>query len=162
MAKPYTFVYAAWLASYPEFSAVQQGAAQGYFDRAALVWRNDGSSPNPDDGSQQTLMLMLTSHIAALYSQSQGAPVPGAPQDANTPVGRIASAGQGTVNVSLETNLQPGKAAWYAQTKYGFEFWNATKGYRLMKYRRGQLQPGGLGPPAGGFGLWNGGRRWGW
>jgi hypothetical protein len=159
VAQPYTFVYANFQSMFPELSAVSGSTAQGYFNRATLVWRNDGSSPNTDDGSQQTFLLLLTAHIAALYSQSQGAPTPGAPQDANTPVGRIASAGQGTVNVTTETNLQPGKAAWYAQTKYGFEFWNATKAYRMMRYKRGALQPGGL--PGGNFGSpWIRGGRW--
>ena len=160
MAAPYTFVYANFQSQYPELAMVPEGAAQGYFNLATSYWRNDGTSPNADDGTQQTYLLLLTAHIAAMRSQSQGDPVPGAPKGANTPVGRIASVGQGSVNVSTELNVLPGKAAWFSQTKYGLDFWQATAAYRTMKYRRGQLQPGGLGGRYGtGWNGWYGGRR---
>ncbi len=87
---------------------------------------------------------MLTAHIAALYSQSRGDPEPGQPKDANTPVGRISNATEGSVTVALEydaTNPQE----WFSQTKYGASFWAATATYRTMRYVPGQLQPGGFG-----------------
>jgi hypothetical protein len=88
-----------------------------------------------------------------MYSQSQGDQSPGAPKDANTPVGRISSATQGSVTVQTELNVLPGQASWYSQTKYGLDFWQATAGYRLARYKPGQLQPGGFGY-VGGRGRW--------
>lgn len=160
MSAAVSFNYALWAARYPEFAAVPEATAAAYFLEAGLYWRNDGTSLNPSVGTQTLYMNMLTAHIAALYSQSLGALTPGAPQPANTPVGRIASAAEGSVNVSTELATAPGTGgveAWLAQTKYGLGFWAATAAYRTMRYAQGHLQPGGL-PPGGG--LYPGLRSW--
>jgi hypothetical protein len=138
MAARITFDYSGWKARYPEFSAVVEGAAQGYFDEATLYWRNNGTSPNSTEESQRLFLNMLTAHIAALYAQSQGMPNPGGAQDANSLVGRVASATQGSVTVSTELNMVPsssGMQAWLAQTKYGLSFWAATNAYRRFQFR---------------------------
>jgi len=157
------FSYDGWVARYPEFAAVPEATAAAYFAEAGLYWRNDGTSLNPTVGTQLLYLNMLTAHIAALYSQSQGALEPGAPQDANTPVGRVSSAAQGSVNVSTELATAPGTGgveAWLAQTKYGLGFWAATAAYRTMRYAPGSLQPGGL-PPGNGYGgLYGWGGPW--
>src|SRR5262249_32656248 len=103
---------------------------------------------------QAVLMNMVTAHIAALNSQSQGDSDPGAPKDANSPVGRIASATEGSVSVSTEyAPMANGSEAWFLQTRYGAAFWAATAVYRTARYARGFLQPGGLGPVPGGPGF---------
>lgn len=149
-----TFNYATWVARYPEFSALSATTAQSYFNEACLYFAN----PNPwvsNPTNLLTLLNMLTAHIAALYSQSQDDSSPGSPKDANTPVGRISSAGEGSVNVQTAYDAA-NPEQWYAQTKYGASFWSATAQYRTMRYVRGSLQPGGLGPDGGvGFG-WSG------
>jgi hypothetical protein len=166
MAQPYVFVYANWITRYPEFTAVSEPVAQGYFDLATIYWRNDGTSPNNDpvppatNSSQGMLLNLLTAHIAAMRSQSQGSQTPGGAQDANTPVGRISQATQGSVSVTTELNLEPGQAAWFSQTKYGMDFWQATAAWRTMRYKQGALQPGGLG--YGGYypSMWQRGGRY--
>lgn len=164
MADPITFVYADWVAQYPEFAAVPEGVVTGYFNRACVYWRNDGTSPATTEAAQIIIMYLLTAHIAALYSQGQGAGNPGAPQDPNTPVGRISSVTEGTVTVATEVLLQPSgnaQQAWFAQTKYGLDWWAMTSQYRRFNYRPGQLQRGFS---SGGFGaplpFQIGWRRW--
>lgn len=130
-----TFVYANWIASYPEFSAVSEPQAAAFFSEATLYLRNDGTSPVCDTGNQTTLLYMITAHIAAQRVQSAGSPNPGAPQDANTPVGRITSASEGSVSVSTENSYPPGSAQWYQTTKYGSAYWQATNAFRRMRYR---------------------------
>lgn len=149
MSDAVTFNYAVWVARYPEFTAVSEGLASSYFDEATLYWRNDGGSAAPTTAIQSTLLNMLTAHIAALYVQSQGAPSPGSAQPANTPVGRIASAAEGSVNVSTELAPVPGSSLqpWLAQTKYGLSFWAASAFSRTMRYVSGALQPGGIDAP---------------
>jgi hypothetical protein len=118
----------AWIARYPEFTAVPSNVASLYFSEATLYQVNDGSGPVVDAGVQLMLLNMLTAHIAALYSGQNAA--------SNTPVGRISSASEGSVSASLEYK-PPGTAseAWANQTKYGAAWWSATMPYRSMQYR---------------------------
>lgn len=126
------FNYETWSARYPELASfVDQPLAAQYFSEAGLYLDNTACSPVRDDsvgGERAKLLNMLTSHIAAL-----NAPL-GTPS--SPLVGRIASAGQGSVNVSTQMSL-PQQAEWYAQTKYGIAYWNATKKYRAFLYVRG-------------------------
>lgn len=133
-----TFSYAAFQARYPEFAAVPAATVEQYFAEAGLYWRNDGTGPVSTVASQAILMNMLTAHIAALYSQAQGDPSPGAAKDPNTPVGAITSASEGSVSVSVQAEYAPGTVQWFKQTKYGLSFWTATTPYRMFHYRRGR------------------------
>jgi hypothetical protein len=120
------FNYSKWIGRYPEFKSVSAEMAQGYFDEAGIYLRNDGSGPVGDATTQLVLMNMITAHIAQLNATINGvAPSP--------LVGRIASAGEGSVNVSTEY-AAPGTAAWFSQTKYGANFWQASAAYRTMRY----------------------------
>lgn len=153
MAAPVSFDYTAWVARYPEFAAVDRAVVEGYFAEATLYWRNDGTSPNKTAITQSMFLNMLTAHIAALYSQGQGAASPGQPQDPNSGVGRVSQATVGSVSVTTELNLVPtssGLQAWLSQTKYGLGFWAATTAYRKVRYFMG-------GGPSGGPLPWNNG-----
>ncbi len=152
-----TFNYGAWQQRYPEFSAVSQPMAQDYFTEATLYWRNDGTVPVSTAAVQSMLLNMLTAHIAALNSQSQGDEFPGESKDANSPVGRISSVTQGSISLSIESGAPPSEqAAFFGQTRYGLAFWRATAAFRTGgHYIPGQLQPGGL-PGAGIYNnVWN-------
>lgn len=132
--------YQAWVARYPEFTDVASGAYDLYFAEAGLFCRNDGSGPVTTAAAQSALMQMLTAHIAALYIQSQGDPSPGEAKNANTPVGRISDASQGSVSVRVDWPSAADSSAmekWLSQTKYGAEYWAATLVYRQMRYRPG-------------------------
>ncbi len=130
-----TFDYAGWIARYPEFTAVGPAMAAEYFVEACIYHNNKPTGPVCDEGAQRVYLNMMTAHIAARYAQSAGSPSPGAPQAANTPVGRIASASEGSVSASFENNYPAGSAQWFQTTKYGSDYWNATKAYRTARYR---------------------------
>lgn len=146
------FDYQAWIARYRELSLVSEPAAQGYFDEACIYWNNIGGSPVSRPQTQSLLLNMLTAHIAAIYSQAQGDPLPGAAKDANVPPGAIASASEGSVSASFKNEYPPGTSQWYQQTKYGSSFWAATTVYRRFRYMPPTQGPNayGAGPFAGG------------
>lgn len=154
-----TFDYGAWVARYPEFAAVTSVTAAGYFAEAGIYHDNTRCGLVCDETTQTYLMYMVTAHIAARYSQSAGSPAPGQPQNANTPVGRISSASEGSVSISTENSYPAGTAQWWQQTKYGSDYWEATKGYRTMRYvpRPSYVVNGAYMGRAGGWGGWG---RW--
>lgn len=143
------FDYDVWVARYPEFAGVSEAAAQAYFDEATIYNRNDGGGPVPTAAVQSTLLNMLTAHIAARYATING-------QVPSTLVGRISDASEGSVSVKADyAEATPGSMAWYIQTKYGADYWQASAPYRTMRYRPG---PGTGGVVGGGWPY--GGRSW--
>ncbi|SDR17588.1 DUF4054 domain-containing protein [Paraburkholderia tuberum] len=122
------FSYTRWAARYPELAKwVSAATAQEYFNEAQLYCDNTPRSIVRDLNERALLLNMVTAHIAALN----------APLNGNAPsplVGRIGSATQGSVSVQTQLDLPSGSAQWYAQTKYGFAFWQATAKYRMMTY----------------------------
>ena len=131
---PVVFNYAGWAASYPELAAsVPSGQATGYFQQAQLYCDNsvtsiiDNSAPIYE---RTTLLNLVVAHIAQLFAPLNG-------QASSPLVGRINSAGEGSVNVSTEMQYPPGSAQWFNQTKYGAAFWGATTKYRAMRYAPG-------------------------
>ena len=71
---------------------------------------------------------MLTAHIAVIGGLLSA---DGLPQ----PVGRIASASEGSVSASFDNvTATPGTGAWFQQTQYGAAFWQATTSLRGFKY----------------------------
>lgn len=128
------FNYAKWIAMYPEFNnagilVVSEAQAQGYFDVSTIYWRNDGTGPVTDPVIQLALLNMLTAHMAARYAASVGGAA------ASSLVGRIGNATEGSVSVGIDLNADPGSEQWFVQTKYGFDFWQATAAFRMMRYR---------------------------
>lgn len=124
------FDWIAWSTRYPELSQyVTQPQAQLFFAEAQLYCDNTDTSPVDNVTTRATLLNMVTAHIAAL-----NAPL-GAPS--SPLVGRISAATQGSVNVSTEMNLEPGSSQWFAQTKYGMAFWQATRRHRMFRYVQG-------------------------
>lgn len=126
------FDQGAFAARYPEFVAIPSTTLQLYFNEATIYLNNTDSSPVTDGspgGMRAMLLNMLTAHIAALNSGVNGNAAP------NT-VGRVDSATQGSVSAHIEFQV-PGTAAWFAQTKYGAAYWQATASYRSMHYISG-------------------------
>lgn len=124
------FSYTNWALRYSELAQfVAEPLAQLYFNEACLYCDNTASSPIIDwsvGGQRDMLLQMVTAHIAALNA-ALGAP-------SSPLVGRIASAGEGSVNVSVQNDYPPGSAQWFQQTKYGSAFWGATARYRRFQY----------------------------
>lgn len=133
-----TFDYAGWVARYPEFSALTQGQAQGYFDEAGIYCANDTCNPAFPYGILPTLLNMLTAHIAWLNAprDAQGNVV-SVGQPASPLVGRVNSASEGSVSVSTDmgdANAGSPSQAWYMQTRYGAAYWAATAQFRNAQY----------------------------
>lgn len=122
------FDYAAWIARYPEFGAVSAERAALFFAEACLYFDNTDGSSVQDVPTRLMLLNMMTSHVA----QMAGALSPTGTPDGK--VGRVSSASEGSVSVSIDLNVKPGQAAWYSQTPYGLSFWQATKGLRSATY----------------------------
>lgn len=122
------FDYAAWVARYPEFTAVTEPTADMYFAEASIYHDNSGCGPPADPTIQLALLNMMTAHVATLYAALSGIP-------ASPLVGRISNATEGSVSVAVE-GFQGvlGSQQWLIQTKYGASYWFATTPYRTMRY----------------------------
>ena len=122
-----TFSYPSWSARYPELAAcVAPDMAAQYFVEAGLYLDNTGNSPVSDVGQQGALLNMIVAHLASISGAGAGGQSSGL-------VGRISSATQGSVSVSTELNTPVGAAFW-AQSKYGLSFWQATARFRTFRY----------------------------
>jgi len=125
------FSYPAWRARYPALAGkVDDILASSYFGEAGLYLSNDADSIVPADPvtyePRLSLLGMLVAHLAKLnLPESDG----GSPL-----VGRITSATQGSVSVSVDAGPVTGSQAWFMQTPYGASFWQATARYRGFRY----------------------------
>lgn len=131
------FNSAQFLARYPEFSSVPAATLEAYFAEAGIYCANATTSPVTDQsvgGLLSMLLNMVTAHIAALNYGVNGEPP-------SALVGRLDDATQGSVHVHADMGVVPGSAAWFAQTKYGIAFWQATVAYRTWKYFAGSSRP---------------------
>lgn len=128
------FDYSAWATRYPELAgAVSDVLAASLFAEAGLYLDNTDASIVADPGIRLILLNMIVAHLAVMGGALNG----GVPTGQ---VGRVSSASEGSVSVSLDTGLSAGTAAWWSLTAYGFNFWAATKRYRMMHYRPAPCQ----------------------
>jgi hypothetical protein len=123
-----TFNFATWCSIYPELAmSVPMAQAQAYWYEATLYCDNTPQSLIRDVRQREVLLGMVTAHIAALRAPLNGQP-------SSPLVGRISSATQGSVSVQTQFDVPAGSAQWFAQTKYGAAYWQATTQYRSMRY----------------------------
>lgn len=160
-----TFDKAAFLARYPEFTAVADASLQAYFDDSNLYCRNSLTNPAYADGTLAQLLYMLTAHLAWLNTprNASGIPDSSGTDPAPAVVGRISSASQGSVSISSEYgNVDAGgpSQAWYMQTRYGAAYWAASTGYRTARAVSNPVFVAGAGYPGiGGYSGYVGLRR---
>ena len=127
-----------FLARYPEFTTSynnNSGLYESLFVEAGFYLSNCPTSPVQNVPKRLLLLNMLVAHIAflggALNADGQA-----------RPVGRISSAGEGSVNASFEfAPPTPGTAAWFNQSQYGAAFWAATSNLRSIRYSAGCNPP---------------------
>lgn len=112
---------------HPEFKDVPDARLDEFFAEACLFLRNDEHSPVGNCQARKLLLYLLTAHMAALFFGVNGAPAKGT-------VGRVASATQGSVSVSLDIGPTTATNAWYQQTPWGAKYWAATASLRQFKY----------------------------
>lgn len=122
------FSYILWSQRYPELaSAVSPELGEAYFAEAGQYLDNTDASRVTDLARRGLLLNMLVAHIA-----SMNAPINGAAPSAL--VGRITSASEGSVSVSVGGVTAAGSAEWFALTRYGLAFWWATQWMRSARY----------------------------
>lgn len=121
---------AAFKLRYPEFSSVDSALLQQYFTQATIYLDNTDFSRVSDLAVRAMLLNMLVAHIAFLYSGANG-------QSPSGLVGRIDSASEGSVSVHADMPGVTANSAWYMQTKYGADYWNATAPFRTFQYISG-------------------------
>lgn len=142
-----TFDALTFLGRYPEFTALNTSNAAALpacFAEAILYLDNSLASRVSQIEQRQPLLYMLTAHIAALYFGVNG-------QNPSQTVGRVDSATEGSVSVSLDMGNVTFNAAWFLQTKYGASYWQATAKWRQMRFIPGySTNPPNVRPPWGG------------
>lgn len=122
---------AEFVAAWPEFAGLSNVQMQNAFNLATLYLANTCQGRVFNAQLRQTLLYLLTAHIAFLNSgTNDGAgtvtPPPGV-------VGRINAASEGTVSVNAEM-VATASSAFYLQTKYGAQYWDATARFRTAVY----------------------------
>lgn len=142
------FVPVDFKAAYPMFATLSDPQLNEAFSLATIYLRNDGSGPVRTVPAQTSLLYMLTAHISQIMYGVNGEPPSGI-------VGRISSASEGSVSVGTEWPTTANNA-WFLQTPFGANFWQATAAYRMVHYFPG---PTRFGNGLGGAGYIPGGRR---
>ena len=127
------FEYGAWAARYPELALnVPPGLGAALFAEAGLYVAPGEGSVVPDVNARTAILYMLVAHLAAMAAFRAASASTGL-------VGRVASASEGSVSVTMAPMALPGGAEWYGQTEYGFGAWTALAQYRTMRYVPGPL-----------------------
>lgn len=121
-----TLVVSNFKDAYPVFAALSPAQIEESFSLATVYLRNDGTGPVSTVPLQTSLLYMLTAHIAQLMYGTTGT-------NASGVVGRVNSASEGSVSIGADWPTTANNA-WFLQTPYGANFWQATAGYRMARY----------------------------
>lgn len=102
------------------------------FDQAqATLLDNSDASPVQNVTTRGWLFNLLVAHLAALDARSAQAGAAGGGM-----LGRVASASEGSVSVSM-ADYPVGSGKWFEQTQYGAEYWQAVQPFLRFQYSRG-------------------------
>jgi len=127
-----TFDPAAFKVQYPAFAAVPNLTLQMFFDTYATLVVNNKPTGFIVDLTRRSIFLnLLVAHIGQL----SGVLTPEGQGSTATQVGRVSSATEGSVSVSLDMGNTSGAKAYFMQTQYGALYWQLTAPYRTARYR---------------------------
>lgn len=124
-----TLDIAAFKAAYPAFALLSDPQITEAFSLSTIYLRNDGTGPVSTSALQASLLYMLTAHLAQIMYGTTGS-------NASGVVGRVSSASEGSVSIGADWPATANNA-WFLQTPYGANFWQATAGYRMARYLQG-------------------------
>lgn len=96
-----------------------------YFIEAAMLLNNTSKSCVKNLAEREVLLFLLVAHFAVLQQRVEGD---------NEVVGRVSSASQGSVSVTLDNGQTTLSDKWYQQTPYGSKYWALTAKYRSFLY----------------------------
>lgn len=118
-------------AMFPEFSNVSDEQLTFLFEQSTDYLNNSDYSLVDDAIKRERLLYLLMAHLAYMrYGDEKG-------NGGSGMVGRISSATEGSVSVSSDLGPVEFRYAWYTQSPYGMDFWQATKVYRMANYYPG-------------------------
>lgn len=118
----------------PAFDTLSDAQLTNAFNLATLYLNNTPCSQVQDPTQLSMLLNLLTAHMAQLLYGINGQPPTGL-------VGRVSDATEGSVSVGTDIGNLPFNAQWFAQTQYGFTFWQLTSIYRRARYFPGRSGP---------------------
>lgn len=113
---------------YPKIAA-SDAQLEDYFAMAETFLDNTPCSIITDLKARKRMLYLLVAHIATLTGMAEAG---------NNIVGRISSATEGSVSVSLDFGTMGNNERWYLQTPWGAMYWQLTKKYRSIAYRLGR------------------------
>lgn len=114
------FDYVGFIELYPQFANITEEQTLYFFAQAEAFCNNTAQSPVTNLAIREVLLNLLTCHIATLALRGDQ-------------VGAVASAGEGSVNVSFSLPTNP-NAAYFAQTQCGYTYWQMSLPYRGFRY----------------------------
>lgn len=123
-----TFDPAAFIVQFPAFAAVPVDTLTSYFNMATQYLNNSPCSIVQHLTTRAMLLNLITAHLAFLFGRAAGSN-----GDNAALVGQIASAGEGSVSISLVA-VQAKNAAFWTQSTYGLMFWQMALPYRSFRY----------------------------
>lgn len=109
---------------YPNLKATDD-QLNWYFVEATMLLNNTSKSCVKSLAEREVLLFLLVAHFAVLQQRVEGD---------NEAVGRISSASQGSVSVTLDNGQTTLSDKWYQQTPYGSKYWALTAKYRSFLY----------------------------
>ena len=127
---------------YPEFSNVADATLPYIFQQAELYLDNTEYLLVIDPDKRATLLYILMAHLLYMRFGTSTMNPGGAAGNGSGIVGRVSSATEGSVSVSSDMGNMEFRNAWYTQSPYGLDFWQATKVYRMATYFPGDCYVG--------------------
>lgn len=112
---------------YPKIVATD-AQLEDYFAMAETFLNNTKCSVVKDLKARKRMLYLLVAHIATITGMAEAG---------NNVVGRISSATEGSVSVSLDYGTLGNNERWYMQTPWGAMYWQLTRPYRSATYRQG-------------------------
>lgn len=112
---------------YPAIKATD-AQLEDYFAMAETFLDNTKCSVVKNLEARKRLLYLLVAHIATLTGRAE---------QGNEVVGRVSSATEGSVSISLDYGTMGNNERWYLQTPWGAMYWQLTKRYRSAVYRLG-------------------------
>ena len=110
---------------YPQFAGMSNTQLEWFFKKSEFILENSDCKIR-DETERLINYYLLVAHYAELQTQIQSG---------NSAVGRISSATEGSVSVSLDYPTSAvGREKWFNQTPYGAEYWMMTAPYRTGLY----------------------------
>lgn len=110
---------------YPQFAGFTDAQLEWFFKKSEQILDNSENACIEYD-ARMIMFYLLVAHYAQLQQQIK---------DGNTAVGRVSSATEGSVSISLDFPTSAvGREKWFNQTPYGAEYWMMTAPYRTGLY----------------------------